>query len=220
MTRIRADYVFGTISTTGGISAAATTFDSAGLARLPAVSGSDVAALVFGDAATGNYEIVHVAAHTAAATTATILRGQEGSTAQAWASGTTWLHGPTAADFAGTGHPEVLGIALSDEATAITTGAAKVTMRMPFAMNLTAVRGSLTTASSSGIPTVDINEGGATVLSTKLTIDAGELTSTTAATPAVISDAALADDAEITFDVDVAGTGAKGLKVWLIGTRA
>jgi hypothetical protein len=121
---------------------------------------------------------------------------------------------------AGTGHPEVLMVALSDEATAITTGTAKVTMRMPFAFTLTGVRASLTTASSSGIPTVDINEAGTTILSTKLTIDASELTSTTAATAAVISDANLADDAEITFDIDVAGTGAKGLKVYLIGTRA
>lgn len=115
---------------------------------------------------------------------------------------------------------EVIGVALSDETTAITTGTAKVTMRMPFAMTLSSVRANLNTASSSGIPTVDINESGTTILSTKLTIDATELTSTTAATPAVISDTALADDAEITFDIDVAGTGAKGLKVWLIGTRA
>ena len=115
---------------------------------------------------------------------------------------------------------EVIGVALSDETTAITTGTAKATIRMPFAMTLTAVRASLTTASSSGIPTVDINESGTTILSTKLTIDASEKTSTTAATAAVISDANLADDAEITFDIDVAGTGAAGLKVWLIGTRA
>ena len=115
---------------------------------------------------------------------------------------------------------EHIGVALSDETTAITTGTAKVTLRMPFAMTLTAVRASLATASTSGIPTVDINEAGATILSTKLTIDANEKTSTTAATAAVISDSALADDAEITFDIDVAGTGAKGLKVWLIGTRS
>ena len=87
-------------------------------------------------------------------------------------------------------------------------------------MTLTAVRAPLTTASSSGIPTIDINEGGTTILSTKLTIDANEKTSTTAATPAVISDTVLADDAEMTIDIDVAGTGAAGLKVYLIGTRA
>ena len=116
--------------------------------------------------------------------------------------------------------PVLIGVALSDETTAITTGTAKVTIRAPFAFTLTSVRASLTTASSSGLPTVDINETGTTVLSTKLTIDANELTSTTAATAAVISDSAIADDAELTFDIDVAGTGAKGLKVWLIGTRA
>jgi hypothetical protein len=115
---------------------------------------------------------------------------------------------------------EYIGIAVSDETTAITTGNAKVTFRMPFAMTLTAVRANLNTASSSGTPTVDINEGGVSILSTKLTIDANELTSTTAASAAVISDSALADDAEITIDIDTAGTGAKGLKVWLIGTRA
>jgi len=35
----------------------------------------------------------------------------------------------------------------------------------------------------------------------------------------VISDASLADDAEITIDIDVAGTGAKGLKVYMYGYR-
>lgn len=114
---------------------------------------------------------------------------------------------------------ESLIIAVGDETTAITTGAAKVTFRMPYAFTLTAVRASLTTASSSGTPTIDINESGSTILSTKLTIDASEKTSTTAATPAVMSDTSLADDAEITIDIDTAGTGAAGLKVCLIGRR-
>lgn len=56
------------------------------------------------------------------------------------------------------------------------------------------------------------------MLSTKLTIDVGEKTSTTAAIPPVISDSSLADDEEITVDIDIAGTGAKGLKVFLLGT--
>lgn len=116
--------------------------------------------------------------------------------------------------------PVLIGVALSDETTAITTGTAKVTIRAPYAFTLTAVRASLTTASSSGTPTVDINESGTTVLSTKLSIDANEKTSTTAASAAVISDSSIADDAEITFDIDTAGTGATGLKVWLIGTRS
>jgi hypothetical protein len=118
--------------------------------------------------------------------------------------------------------PAELVIAASDETTALTTGTAKVTFRMPHTMTVTAVRASLSTAQASGsIFTVDINEGGNSILSTKLTIDNTEKTSTTAATAAVISDSALADDAEITIDIDQIGNGtAKGLKVVLIGTRA
>ena len=114
---------------------------------------------------------------------------------------------------------DVLAVACSDETTALTTGTAKVTFRMPYAMTLYAVRGSLTTAQTSGsIFTVDINESGTTILSTKLTIDNTEKTSTTAATAPVLSDTALADDAEITVDIDQVGDGtAKGLKVYLIG---
>lgn len=110
-------------------------------------------------------------------------------------------------------------IACSDETTALTTGTAKVKFRMPYAFTLTAVRASLSTAQSSGsIFTVDVNESGTTVLSTKLTIDNSETTSTTAVTAAVISDSALADDAEISIDIDQIGNGtAKGLKVVLIG---
>lgn len=114
--------------------------------------------------------------------------------------------------------PVVLGFAISDETTALTTGT-KLTARAPFAFTLTAVRASLSTPSSAGITTFDINEEGVSVLSTKLTVDANEKTSVTAAAAAVISDSAIADDAELTFDIDVAGTGAKGAKIWLIGTR-
>lgn len=118
--------------------------------------------------------------------------------------------------------PLIIPVACSDETTALTAGTSKVTFRLPCAMTLTAVRASLTTAQASGsIFTVDINEGGTTVLSTKITIDNTEKTSTTAATAPVISDSNLADDSEITIDIDQIGDGtAKGLKVYLIGTAA
>lgn len=116
---------------------------------------------------------------------------------------------------------QCLPIACSDETTALTTGAAKVTFRMPFAMNLTAVRASVTTAPTGSVLTVDINESGTTILSTKLTIDATEKTSTTATAAAVISDTALADDAEITIDIDAVGStvAGAGLKVYFIGAK-
>ena len=117
--------------------------------------------------------------------------------------------------------PVTFGAAASDETTALTAGTAKVTFRVPHAMTVTAVRASLTTAQTSGsIFTVDLNDSGTTILSTKITIDNTEKTSTTAVTAPVISDSALADDAEITVDIDQIGDStAKGLKIWLIGTR-
>lgn len=116
--------------------------------------------------------------------------------------------------------PTCIPIACSDETTALTTGAAKVTFRMPYAMTDVSVRASLTTAQASGSTfTVDINEGGTSILSTKLTIDNSEKSSVTASAPPVVSDTSLADDAEITIDIDQIGDGtAKGLKVYLIGT--
>lgn len=112
-----------------------------------------------------------------------------------------------------------IGIACSDETTALTTGVAKATFRVPFAMTLTAVRASVTTAPTGANLVVDINEGGVSILSTKLSIDATEKTSTTATTPPVISDSSLADDAEMTIDIDQIGStiAGAGLKVWLIG---
>lgn len=112
-------------------------------------------------------------------------------------------------------------IAASDEITSITAGTNKVKFRMPYAFTVTAVRASLSTAQTSGnIFTVDINESGTSILSTKLTIDNTETTSTTAATAPVISDTALADDSEISVDVDQIGDGtAKGLKITIIGFR-
>ena len=124
------------------------------------------------------------------------------------------------------GAPVELVIAIGDEDTAATTGAAKVTFRMPFAMTLNAgnagVRGSCSTAPTGSIATIDLNEDGTTILSTKLTIDATETTSTTAATAVVISDVNLADDAEITIDLDQVGAtvAGAGYKVMLRGVRA
>lgn len=113
----------------------------------------------------------------------------------------------------------VYEFALSDETTVITTGTAKVTWRAPHAMTIVAVRASVTGDSSSGNVVVDINDEGTTILSTKLSIDVNEESSQTATTPAVISDSAIADDGEITFDVDSAGTGSQGLKVKIFYIR-
>ena len=115
---------------------------------------------------------------------------------------------------------QVVSIAVSDESSDLTTGTGKTTFRMPFALTLTDIRASVTTAPTGSTLIVDVNESGTTILSTKISIDASEKTSETAATPPVISDTALADDAEITIDIDQIGStvAGKGLKIYLIGT--
>lgn len=115
---------------------------------------------------------------------------------------------------------KVIQVAASDETTSLTTGTAKITFRVPYAITLTEVRASLTVSQYSGnILTVDINNNGVSILSTKITIDNMEETSVLAVTPPVISSASLVDDSEITIDIDQVGDGsAKGLKITLIGT--
>lgn len=114
-------------------------------------------------------------------------------------------------------------VACSDETTVLGAASTTVplaTFRMPYAFTVTEVRASLRTAGTgAALITVDIHESGTTILSTKITIDATEKTSTTAATPAVISDSALADDALIELFLDQRDTDnvATGLKVEIIG---
>jgi len=119
------------------------------------------------------------------------------------------------------GAAQAICIACSDETTALSTGTAKVTFHMPFNFTLTGdkVMAGLTTAQTSGsVFTVDINEAGSSILSTKITIDNTEETSLTAATAPVVSDSSLAKGAKITIDIDQIGDGtAAGLKVYLIG---
>lgn len=116
---------------------------------------------------------------------------------------------------------ESLVVACSDETTALTAGVAKVTFHMPYNFYVDEVFAGLTTVQTSGSTfTVDINDGAASILSTKITIDNTEETSLTAATPPVISDQTLLKGAKITVDIDAIGNGtAKGLKAYIIGRR-
>lgn len=118
-------------------------------------------------------------------------------------------------------YPEFWTIDVGDETTSITTGTAKKTVRAPYAITLTSIpRATLANASGSGIVTVDINANNTSILGVnKLSVDSGEKTSVTAATPTTLANTSIADDTEITIDVDSAGTDAKGLKVTLYFRR-
>lgn len=82
------------------LSNSATTLNSTELAGLAAVGSSEHVALVLDPTGVGNGpEIVWVTAHTGSATSATIVRGREGTTAVSHASTIAWAHVATAADY-------------------------------------------------------------------------------------------------------------------------
>lgn len=90
--RVRSDFVAGGLS--AGMLTSDTAMSSAGLADLPAIGGTQHAVLtLFRVDVLGRVtlkETVYVTAHTASATTATVTRGREGTTAQTWLSGDRW----------------------------------------------------------------------------------------------------------------------------------
>jgi hypothetical protein len=105
-----------------------------------------------------------------------------------------------------------------------TVGDGKFIFAMPEdldGMVLTSVAGFVTTVSSSGLVTVQVRNitDAVDILSTRVTIDASEFTSYTAATAPVINTANddLATGDLIAIDVDGVGTGSKGLGV-ILGT--
>lgn len=116
----------------------------------------------------------------------------------------------------------IIQLKIVDDATALTTGDGKLIFMIPVelnGMNLVDCEAFVTTVSSSGLPTIQIRNvtDSVDMLSTRITIDASEFTSLTATTAPVID--ATHDDVAtgdlIAIDVDVAGTGAKGLGVQL-----
>lgn len=113
-------------------------------------------------------------------------------------------------------------VAVGDETTALVTGDAKITFHAPMDFTLEDIIGGLSTVSSSGAITVDINKAGSTIFATKLTIDASEETSLTAAAYNFVSSAArvtFAKGDKVVVDLDGAGTGAKGLKLYFMGYK-
>ena len=113
-------------------------------------------------------------------------------------------------------------VSVTNEVDDISIGSGKITFRVPFHFLVQDVRASLTQASSGSSVIVDINADGESILTTPISVDAGDLSSQTASVLPIISTALLSDDTEIKIDVDQVGTGAsgKGLKVYLSGRRA
>lgn len=87
------------------LTSSATTLTSSALAAMPALGTDEYFVITLNPDGEGGVapEIIYVTAHSAGATTATILRGQEGTTGTTFPQDTFWIHAPTAADYDGKG---------------------------------------------------------------------------------------------------------------------
>jgi hypothetical protein len=150
-----------------------------------------------------------------------VLRGQY---AVAWLIKRATDEWVLVGDLVGT-KKEAFLIAASDLVTDITAATGKASFPMPYDFYVTEIFASLESAlqSAGSIFTVDVNDDGSTLLSTKVTIDNGEYSSLTAATAAVVTSAPVlvAKGSKMSVDVDQVGTaGARGLVVALVGYPA
>lgn len=131
-----------------------------------------------------------------------------------FSSSTVWL-------VSGERQLETFAFAISDETTDLTTGLAKIRFRWPYDFALIDIRLQVSTAPTGAALIVDVNREGASILSPKLSIDDGEKTSVTAATPAGITTNTIGDDEEVSVDVDQVGStvAGRGGKVVFYGYR-
>lgn len=99
MARLRENFQSGLI-TNNPLAAGGTSITSPEFANLPEVAGGNTLVLILDPEGAGNGpEIVTVTAHTTSATTVTVTRASEGTSAVEHAASTPWIHGPTAADW-------------------------------------------------------------------------------------------------------------------------
>jgi hypothetical protein len=117
MARLRYDNAVGTLG--GSLTAGATSITFASAPSFATLTGSDYIPLVL-DPASGiapntNYEVVHLTAFTAGATTGTIARGQDGSSAQTHANGATWMCAPVSLDVVGGENVNTVGTSGSSQ---------------------------------------------------------------------------------------------------------
>ena len=111
-------------------------------------------------------------------------------------------------------------VSLSDQVSNLLVGTAVLTFRIAEPITLTDCRLSCSTAPTGSSIIVDVKNGGVSIFSTKPSIAAGSKTSD-GGTPCVISTTSLADDDDISVDINQIGStiAGAGLKLTLLGRR-
>jgi len=119
------------------------------------------------------------------------------------------------------GQSDTIQFAATDLTTDFTVATFDVVIPVPCGFYVTEVRANVKTAPTGSDAIFDIKMNGVTMLSTLLSIDATELTSTTATTPAVISVPTLIDDNILTINCTQIGStiAGNGLTITINGYR-
>lgn len=91
------DFTFGTLTNAAAVTD--TTLSSADFSTIPSGSTtSQYVPIILLNPATKTHEKAWITAHTSGTSTATVVRGMENTTAQAWPAGTQWISAPTIRD--------------------------------------------------------------------------------------------------------------------------
>jgi hypothetical protein len=117
--------------------------------------------------------------------------------------------------------PAEIGLALSDEDSALETGIGMATFRLPYDFEIEELRANVSVAPSGGDISIDIVVGDLSIFDGNLlTINGGE-ESSLESTPYDLDYFVFADDEKFRFDIlDVpTGFAGAGLKVWMKGKR-
>lgn len=138
--RLRADFIGGKVDD-NPLTSTATTLNSSALAACPAVDSSHHFPItVDPDGIFGSPEIIYVTALTAGATSATIARAQEGTTARQHNQDEDWVHTPTIKDYDGAaGGSGLIGFTQYNPGTAVQPSTTSSTYSAVDATNLKVV---------------------------------------------------------------------------------
>ncbi len=110
-------------------------------------------------------------------------------------------------------------IALSHPDGTISAATGVVTFPVPADVEVADLLLFVTEPSTSGNVVADVNLGGTSVLSTKITVEQGENSSSTAATPYVFTRTSWDQGEVLTIDFDSAGLNAEGASITIRGQR-
>jgi hypothetical protein len=118
-------------------------------------------------------------------------------------------------------HTESIGIAISSFETDIESNPSVAYFDVPYNFYLTDVYGTLKVAPVGSNAIFDINEAGVSILGNKIVIEQNEFSSKTAVTQPTITDANLAANARLTFDIDQVGSSTAGQEgvIFLVGYK-